>query len=756
MTVTTAGRRRRRRATEPEARFAPLETKLLAPPARPGVVARRSLAKRLRASAETPLVCVAAPAGYGKTTLLAQWGESDPRPFAWVSLDGTDNDPVELLTYVALALNRLEPLGGAVFAALSVRNPAIETVVLPQLGKAISSLKQPFVLVLDDVHALSSDRSLGAIAVLLGHLPAGSQLVLAWRSEPAFPLARLRAERALLELGADDLAFDSKAADALLRAAGVRLSSDDLCLITERTEGWPAGLYLAALSLKSQGTVVAPVAGFAGDDRAVADYFGEQVLARLPRGVALFLIRTSVLERLSGPLCDALLESNGSAAKLRKLERSNLFLLPLDRRRAWYRYHTLFAEMLRRRLHDEEPELELELHRRAADWYAAHGDPSEAIHHALQADDTTFAGDVVWAHVNSYRGRGRCATLERWLAAFSDEQVAAYPPLALAAAWTALGSDGEAVERWATAAANGSHEGPLSDGSASLESAVAVLGAVIAGEGVARMAEDAARARALESGDSPWHANVCYAEGVAARLTGDAARARVLLQEGERIAAVHGLASVRALCLAQLALLATYEESWEAAASLVALAQADVDGLGMEEHGAMAPVFTAAALVLAHQQRSEEAGRELIHARRLLAGQTQVSPWFAVEARLILARASLLLADAVAARNLVAEARRLMRSAPGLQPLRATVTELTKLVESAPAGGLTGPSALTTAEVRLLHILPTHLTFREIGERMHLSRNTVKTQAVSIYRKLSVSRRSEAVERAMELGLLEV
>jgi LuxR family maltose regulon positive regulatory protein len=697
---------------------------------------------------------VTAPAGYGKTTLLAQWGEADGRPFAWVSLDAGDNDPLTLLTYVALALNRVEPLGAPVFSALSKRAPDVDGTVLPRLGHALATRTQPCVLVLDDTHLLVSPQACAVLTTLLQHLPAGSQLVLAGRVEPDLPLGRLRAEAMLFELGAADLAFDTTAAEGLLQHAGVRLTTDEIGVLVERTEGWPAGLYLAALALRSEGSLAA-VEAFVGSDRFVAEYFRNEVLERLSPADARFLRRTSILDRLSGPLCDAVLKTSRSALKLRKLEQSNLFLIPLDRRQAWYRYHTLFAEKLRNRLRAEEPELEPELHRRAAAWCAAHGEPEEAIRHALQADDIRLAGDIVWAHVNLYRSRGRCRTLQRWLSCFSEDQIASYPPLALAAAWVALGRDGDDVHRWGTAAANGSYDGPLSDGAASLESQVALLRAIVARHGIARMAEDAALARSMEAPDSPWQARARYAEGVAARLGADPEQARTHFEEGARIAAAHNMAEIRALCLAQLAVLAVDGESWDPAALLVVQAQSEAHDAEMLDHGAMAPVAAVSALVLAHQGRVKEARRELQHARSLLEGRAQVSPWFAVEGRLLLARACLLLAEPDAARALVTEARRLLRPPGGFGVLPGRLAELTAHCDSLPAGGVLGPAALTPAEVQLLHLLPTHLSFREIGERLHVSRNTVKSHAVSIYRKLEVRSRSEAVERAGRFGLIE-
>ncbi len=737
----------------PAARFAPLEAKLEPPRRRPGLVARYSLVDRLRASAADPIVYVAAPAGYGKTTLMAHWADADVRPFAWVSLDAGDNDPVALLTYVALALNRVEPLGGPVFSALSAQSPVVEGVVLPRLGKALASRSQPFVLVLDDAHVLTASEALDALVVLTRHLPAGSQLAITARSEPTLPLGKLRAGRRLFELGPADLAFAPDEAEILLRGAGIQLEPAEVRLITERTEGWPAGLYLAALSLRAHGSVVA-VEGFTGDDRIVADYFRDEVLARLSPALARFLTRTSVLDRLSAPLCDAILEQTGSASKLHKLERSNLFLVPLDRQRVWYRYHTLFAEMLRSRLRDAEPGLELELHGRASDWYAEHGEPEEAIRHALAAGNVEQAGDLVWANVVRYRGRGRGPVLRRWLSAFTDGQIAGYPPLALAAAWASLGVESGGIERWAAAAARGRYKGPLSDGTTSLESALALLRATIARDGVTRMGEDAARFTELEAEDSPWWPRACYVEGAAARLSGDVELARRRLEEGERLAAAFGAITVRAMCLAQLAALAVAEESWAHAATLARQATDELSKAGLTGIVTVAPVFAVSALVHAHEGAVESAREEIRSARELIEGDSEVAAWLAVECRLTLARASLLLSDVATARTLLAEARRAAPAAADLGSLNDALEELAATAAAFSGVGHESAASLTAAEVRLLRLLPTHLTFGEIGERVHLSRNTVKSQAVSMYRKLDVSSRSDAVERATELGLL--
>jgi LuxR family maltose regulon positive regulatory protein len=716
-------------------------------------VRRPRLIATLKASSSYPVVSVTAPAGYGKTTLLAQWSAAGARPFAWVSLDEGDDDAVTLLTYVALALNRLEPLGAAVFAALSARAADTTAEILPRLCEALGSRK-PFVLVLDDAHLVTSAASREAISTLIRHLPPGSQLILVGRAESPLPLGRLRASGMLFELGPADLAFDVDGTKALLRAAGIRLSADEVSLIAERTEGWAAGLYLAVLSLRSQGDLADAVEAFSGDDRIVADYFRDEVMARQTPAVARFLTRTSILDRLSGPLCDTVLETRGSAAKLSRLAHSNLFLIPLDRREVWYRYHTLFAEKLLARLRVAEPELEPELHRRASAWYADHNDLEQAVKHAHAAGDVALAGDLVWANVCVYRNTGRQPILERWLSAFSEEQIADYPPLALAAAWTALGMDAAAVEHWTAAAARGKCPEPLSDGTSSLASALALLRSVIASDGVVRMGDDAARVREHEQPDDPWRASACFLEGASLRMTGNTGRARDLFVEGERIAATRGLAAVRALCLGQLAQLSMARRSWERADGFLEGALAEIDAYGLESDATLAPVFAASSLHLAHRGDVAAARVELRRTRALLARGVQTSPWFEVEGRLLLAETALLLADGVAAGTLLAEARSLAGDTHELGDLPSKLDELGRSLRALPTEGHLGPSALTTAELRLLHYLPTHLTFREIGEQIHLSRNTVKTQAVAIYRKLGVSSRSEAVDSARRYGLV--
>src|SRR5512132_1853502 len=341
--------------------------KLAAPSARAGTVAKADAIGRLCAST-VPFATVVAPAGYGKTTLLAKWAEADPRPFAWVALDARDDDAVVFLRYIVAAIHSVEPLPDEVFAALSGPGGSTWTNRVPRVGSALGALERPLVLVLDDLHAVANPSCLDVLAALFEYVPAGSQIAVASREDPALPLARWRAHGLVPEIGVTALRLDEQEATLLLAAAGVELHADALSALTEQTEGWPAGLYLAALSLRAGAPSSASAAGFSGGDRFVSEYFRFELLSRLPAAEAEFLKYTSVLDRMCGGLCDAVLETTRSADTLESLERRNCFVVPLDRTGEWYRYHHLFGQLLRTELERSEPDILPELNRRAMAW----------------------------------------------------------------------------------------------------------------------------------------------------------------------------------------------------------------------------------------------------------------------------------------------------------------------------------------------------------------------------------------------------
>ena len=366
-----------------------LETKLHVPRWRRGLVARPRLSERLSRGAESALTLVSAPAGFGKTTLLAEWlaaAPADGRSVAWLSLDQRDNDPALFWTYLVAALKTAAPgVGAGALSLLQPPQPPSEAGLVTLLND-LDAISNDVVLVLDDYHVIDARDVQDGMAFLLEHLPPQIHLVIASRADPALPLARLRGRGELVEIRAADLRFTpGEAAAYLNEVMGLALTAADVAALEGRTEGWIAALQLAALSLQGREDTAAFIAGFAGDDRYIVDFLAEEVLQRQPEHVQQFLLQTSILDRLSGPLCDAVTGQDGGKAKLAALERGNLFLVPLDDRRRWYRYHQLFADVLHARLRDEQPDDVPDLHRRASAWYEQNGEPSEAIRHALAA-----------------------------------------------------------------------------------------------------------------------------------------------------------------------------------------------------------------------------------------------------------------------------------------------------------------------------------------------------------------------------------
>jgi LuxR family transcriptional regulator, maltose regulon positive regulatory protein len=416
-----------------------LATKLHIPRSRPGFLARPRLLERLTEGTGGALTLVCAPAGFGKTSLLGDWARRSQRPVAWLSLDGGDSDPVRFWRYIAAALDELRPgVGQQVDALLQGSLPPPETVLTVLVNELVEG-PEGVVLVLDDYHLVEAAPVHESLAGLLERLPPQLRLVLASRADPPFGLARLRASGQLVELREADLRFTSEEAAALLRmAVGPELPEAAVAALGDRTEGWAAGLQLAALSLRGQAHIDAFVEGFSGSHRFVLDYLTEEVLDRQPEPLRTFLLETSVLERLSGPLCDAVTGRADSQRLLEQAERANLFLVPLDEERGWWRYHHLFADLLRVRLHQQRPDRVEELHRAAAAWHEAQGLAEPAIGHALAAGDATWAARLIERQVDVRILRWEGLTLQRWLAALPAELVNSRPRLALAQARLAL------------------------------------------------------------------------------------------------------------------------------------------------------------------------------------------------------------------------------------------------------------------------------------------------------------------------------
>ena len=474
-------------------------SKLRPPLTRPGTLRHSSLIQRLERGDSRPIVSVVAPAGYGKTTLLSQWADCSGQSFAWVSVDEADNDPKVLLSYVAAALDAVEPIGERVFDALASPASSVPGSVVPRLGSAFSSMTSPVVLVLDDVHLLRNSECRAALSVLADHVPAGSRLALAGRAEPPLRIARLRAEGKIMEIGPADLSLTREEASSLLRDAGLALAEEDVAELHKRTEGWPAGLYLAALYLREGGPFAGAVVSFGGDDRLVSDYMESEFLSRISARQRVFLTRTAALERMGGPLCDAVLEMGGSAAVLEELAGSNLLLVPLDRRGEWYRYHHLFRDMLLAELRRLEPGLIPVLRRRAAGWCLDNGMPEEALEYCMAAGDVDGAARLVGQlAVPAYR-QGRVTTIQRWFGWLEDRGgIEGHPMVAvLASLFSALTGRPVEAGRWADAVDRWQYGDGSRPPDPSTEAWAALLRAILCRRGTEQMRSDADEAACL-------------------------------------------------------------------------------------------------------------------------------------------------------------------------------------------------------------------------------------------------------------------
>ena len=752
--VATKRGQRRERASGRTAAFDILPAKLAVPTVRPGVVDRDALVGRLQSSDGARVVSVKAPPGYGKTTLLAQWAALDERPFAWITLDDRDNDPVVFLTCVATAADGVGAVPAAVFRAVASGSDSIWTTALPRLGAALAAIDRPLVLVLDDVHVLTDPDCLEALVPLSKHLPHGSQLVLSGRAEERLPLARLRASGRLLELHESDLALSDDDAKAVIASAGVDASAAEVRTLNERTEGWVAGLYLAALFAQQDG---GKLASFHGGDRFVVDYLRSEHLARLKRSEIEFLTRTAILDRMSGDLCDAVLERHDSARRLRALEKGNFFLVPLDHHSGWYRYHHLVQEMLRSELERLEPELPAVLHARAAAWFEEHDMPEAAIEHATAAGDTEEAARLVALNALPFYRSGRVMTIERWYRQFEDTEVLRrYPAIAAFGAYlNALRGRPEVAQRYGYALEHSDHDGPMMDGSSSLRPWVAMVRALLCRHGPEEMRAEALLALEELAPGSFWRPVARGHLAFSLLMEGDSERAAEVFAEAAEEAGGMGAIFTGVIAHCELALFALERDDLEHAEAALAEAAALLEDQPMEEYIASAIYLAAKARLSLKKGRAATARDLLVRAMRLRPQLTHAVPWLSLQVRLELARSHLALGDVEGARTLFFEASDVITKRPDLGALRGQARQLQAELANVATFDDGWASTLTAAELRLLPLLTTHLSFREIAERLFVSRNTVKSQAISVYRKLGASSRSEAIERALELGLVD-
>jgi LuxR family maltose regulon positive regulatory protein len=728
-----------------------LATKLAAPPATQPNVVRQALLDRLDGF-PGKLTVVVAPAGWGKTTLVRDWRQRHPpSSTAWLSLDPGDNDPVRFWSYLISALQTAVPdCGATIVSALAAQGSGVANTFLPSLLSTLSQLSTRVVLVLDDYHVITHPQILEAVEFFVHHQPPTLHLVLTTRVDPTLPMPRLRVRGEVNELRAADLRFTNAEAAVLFNDVfGLPVSKPEVVALQQRTEGWAAGLCLAGLSLRNHPDRASYISAFAGDDRQVVDYLITEVVEALAPEVRAFLVETSVLEQLSAELCDAVIDSSGSQQLLEQIERANLFVVPLDNRRQWYRYHHLFADLLRSELHRTNPSLIPTLHRRASRWYASHAAVSHAVDHAILGGDLVEAGELIAAYWNECFSEGLVATVASWLDRLPPQMVTADARLCLAQGWVARHTGNlDMVEAWVHAADNAPARGPLRDGSSTLESSACLLraghrymiGDLTGGEGPARRALD------LEASGAPrWRAHALVTLGANLTWQGRSRDAQELLTQ---VVPPHQAPSNNLAALwahGCLAVIATRDGALDIAEQHIDLAWQLAKAHGLNEYPMGAAAALASAEVSRLKCRSEEA--EVSGHRGLDLAQRGGARLETTYGQLTLA-AALNQTQPQSARSHLEEAWRILKTCADPGILTAIASELEpRRGPAAPPDINPGstPEPLTRRERDVLRLLGSELSLREIAAELFVSYNTVKSQTRAVYRKLGVSTRAEAV-----------
>jgi LuxR family maltose regulon positive regulatory protein len=740
-------------------------TKLFVPEVRPGFISRAELVARLVAGGERKLALLCAPAGWGKTILLSEWSASadESRPFAWVSLDPEDDDPVRFWSYLIGALRTVEPgFGEEALARLPSAGSSLVEVVLPPLINELAGSSLRSVLVLDDYDLVHNELIHTSVGYLLRHLPRTLQLAVASRADPPLPLAGLRASGEVTEIRAEELRFSDEEADALLNGSlDLGLERSELELLQARTEGWAAGLQLAGLSLQAQVDRQAFLQAFAGDDRQIGEYL-QELLAEQPAALQAFLLRTSILERLCAPLCDAVTGGDDAGSQLREVHRSNLFLVPLDSRGEWYRYHHLFRDLLRNELARSDRSLVPELHRRAAAWHKAAGSVDETIAHATTAGDFAEAAELIadnWRWFVIELGQGE--TVARWLDRLPREAVLEDARLCFIRGWTALilGRQHEVGEWLRAAEACPPPAGPPQAVFASLASGIAQLRAIqaIQSGDVQRAIEAARRSLELEPDTaSQGYAVASIVLGTSLYFAGERSKAEAALAAG-----LGGLEGdpVRAALFPGLgykALIHADEGQLALAESLSAEADRLIASWRLDESVWATPAFLARGKLL--ELRGEPAAAESAYVHAASLAHRSSRRLDLTLALVSLARLKRRTGDHAGARSLARQARQALAACPDPGVLGGLLarTERSLQLASAPASApvLASDLELSERELTLLRLLASELSQREIGSELFISLNTVKGHVKSIFRKLGVTSRADAVARGRELGLL--
>ena len=729
-----------------------IATKLRPPAIRDQIVPRERLLEQLRPGSDPALTLVICPAGFGKTTLLAAWyqAETARRPVAWLTLDEADNDPVVLWSYVIEALRRVCPAVSLPAIPQLAEAACVTDVVLPRLVNELNGQGE-VVLILDDFHRLSG-AALDSVAWFIEQAPSGLRLVLSTRVEPILPLALLRARGELTELRLGDLRFTPGEADEFLNGRlGLGLERQDVEALVDRTEGWPAGLYLAALSLSRDADRHDFVTRFGiSPSRHVNDFLEAEVLQAHDPPTQALMLRSSILGRLCGPLCDAVLEQQDSAVMLDELARTNLFLVPLGDQGGWYRFHPLFAQLLRRELGRRAPGVVPALHRRAYSWHRDHGTAEEAIYHAIEAGEYAAAAELVEASWGKYRNNGGYSTVLGWLGRFPDEILAGDIRLLLVEAWVLTWGARRKQAARAIAAAerlSDSGAGPLPDGFSSVEASLTTLRAAFPWGDASAQLEYGLRAAKLEGPGSPWRPMACWAVGMGLYLHGEFGAADRWFAESLMLAPASGRWLEAGSSMACRSLIAGEQARPDDQRLLAETAVALIHEHGVED--TCGEGWLALGASLAVQGRPEEALVPIERAIAILRSAGQPTGL----AMALLRQAPVLRAvgQRERAEAAIAEAKSVIASCPDPGILADQLTAVKRSPRPAARPG----QDLTERERTVLRLLKSGLHEREIGDELYVSRNTVHSHIQSIYRKLAVSTRAEAVERTRELGLFE-
>jgi ATP/maltotriose-dependent transcriptional regulator MalT len=734
-----------------------VDAKLAVPSVHHGVVDRPRVRRALDAGDAGSLTLVAAPAGYGKTTAVRAWCASRDAALAWVTLDAADNDPVRLWRYVATAVDRVRPgLGRSALRRLGVAGAPVE-VAVDELMNGAGALGRELLVVLDDLHEVVDTECLSSIDHALGQLPSNLHLVLLTRVDPALRLARLRAAGELVEMRADELAFTPAEANELLVVLGrLELDSEAVDTLVERTEGWPAALVLAWLWLRTVEDPARAVRAFGGDNRFVADYLSGEVLAALDQDTCAFLYGAAVLGEFTAEMCDAVLDRGDSAAKLVELERSNLFVSRLDRG-GWFRIHPLFAAYARAQLASLEPGDPALIHRRAAVWLRSHGLAGEAVGHAAAEGDHELVAELMVEHHLPLIRTGASHTVLQWARTLPEHQLVQHPELAAAAAAAAMLVGGCRLEQrrlLALADRGNSARSPHADGY--VEAAVALVRAVTIDRGVGQAVLDGRRAVELaEAGANEILTGTLVAYASALFFAGEFDEASAVGLRALEHPAIERHVPSLVIAYSTLAFVAAERGRLDSARGHAERAKAAVGRIGTSRSWLGANASAALGVVLAAEGTLAEADRELAAAERVFADEvaTLHHTWLLVLLARVRARRGRL-ADAEATLCSAREALGELNDSGSVPALADEVAqELEAASDRASTGELLEPPS--DAELPVLRLLAGDLSTREIGERLFLSQNTIRSHTRALYHKLGVHSRPDAVARATTLGLLK-